>query len=367
MSYSVTKPVQTDVTESSLSGATFNGKGSLGFKNNSSGGTPSGNTINVSGNAIISGVLDNSEINGDTGDNNIDLKAIGSGNTVHGKEGNDTIKGSGSLYGDEGEDNISGSGLLVGGAGNDTISADSTCHTHDIIQYNSGDGTDQITGFGNNDRLDVNTAYKVNASGSNVVVSVNGGKITYINPGKKFIHLDKSGNKTYLLNGANNLIKPKANFTTSAEITGNGTAYLYNEAHDVTIDGGKSVTTIYNDDRSDRTSIKAYSGVTVEDHSALAAIDITNGASSINLDDYCQYYDKSSPYSNAFDYTLKGSGSNLTLTITDAFIKKTKKTKIDTAEISPAINIVDDSNVGKKNDLEIISDGLIKGGKADSK
>ncbi|MBR1729738.1 MAG: hypothetical protein IJ728_09470 [Selenomonadaceae bacterium] len=63
------------------------------------------------------------------------------------------------------------------------------------------------------------------------------------------------------------------------------------------------------------------------------------------------------------DYTLKGSGSNLTLTITDAYIKKTKNTKINTAEISPAINIVDDSNVGKKNGLEIISDGLIKGGK----
>ena len=305
-----------------ISSAALAGSGDLKFKTNSNGVTPYSNTVNANGKSNISGPLKNSVINGSGADDEINVQ--GAGNTIHGNSGKDNISGSGSLYGDAGDDNISGSGNLYGGTGEDNISgsglleggkdddditADAGCHTHDTISYSSGDGYDQINGFGNNDLFDISGGTTaISANGSNVDVSLNGSLIaTYNNPGKKFIHLDKNGKGTYLLDGTT-LLQPMANFTGSSTITGNDTNYIYNEAHDVTINARATDSWIYNDDKSDRTIIKPTGSITkVEDHSALAAVALDGFTGSIILDDIYQYYDRSSLYSNGFDSTSIGT------------------------------------------------------------
>ena len=61
-------------------------------------------------------------------------------------------------------------------------------------------------------------------------------------------------------------------------------------------------------------------------------------------------------------YTLQGSGSDLTLLVNDKYAGS-NNIKINSTEISPAVDILNASNVSKKYNLNLTGDGTIKAGK----
>ncbi|MBR4153488.1 MAG: hypothetical protein IKT98_11095 [Selenomonadaceae bacterium] len=106
-----------------------------------------------------------------------------------------------SITGSKNKDSITSSGSnlsIKGGKGNDFISLSSAAKNN-VIVYNSGDGSDTISGFDENDTLKIakGTA-ATSTSGNDVIFTVGKGKITVKGAADKtFSYTDESGTKTY--------------------------------------------------------------------------------------------------------------------------------------------------------------------------
>ncbi len=102
------------------------------------------------------------------GDKGKDILYGGAGDdTLNGGKGNDT------LYGGAGNDN------LWGGKGNDTLYGDDGA---DKFIYSTGDGSDVICGFSDDDTLTLNAVIKsssLNSKGDAITLKVTGGSIKF--------------------------------------------------------------------------------------------------------------------------------------------------------------------------------------------
>ena len=133
---------------------------------------------------------DFSFISGGAGDDTVISRAAGS--TVLGGAGNDSLQnitGSVSLNGGAGNDLINDTGAIgtgntiTGGAGSDTISLESAAGNN-LIQYTSGDGNDMIIGLDSSDTLSISgDNYSTATSGSDMIVTVGTGTITLVGAG----------------------------------------------------------------------------------------------------------------------------------------------------------------------------------------
>ena len=148
----------------------------------------SSNKVTVSGNGY--------EFNFDKGDykktaitgsaNKDIITSRGNNLSIAGGKGNDTVKVLGNKT------------TITGGAGNDSISL-SAAAKNNMIVYKSGDGNDIISGFDENDTLNITKGTaKVTTSGNDVIFTVGKGKITVKNAkDKKISYIDANGEQTY--------------------------------------------------------------------------------------------------------------------------------------------------------------------------
>lgn len=151
---------------------------------------------NYSSNVYISGGNDNDfiksesyasnvTVHGDTGSDNIYV--AGKNAQIYGESDNDSIKvircDNGYIDGGTGNDTISVWSAvnitLKGGKGNDYVELTALNNPSCVIAYNSGDGNDIITGFSDNDTLNITCeSYSRSTVGKDVVITVENGKIT---------------------------------------------------------------------------------------------------------------------------------------------------------------------------------------------
>ena len=108
--------------------------------------------------------------------------------TLYGGAGKDTIiggNGSDLLYGDAGADS------LWGGKGNDTLYGGDGA---DTFVYAKGDGRDVIIGFGNDDLLELSSAFKAsyNAKRKEITLKVSGGSIMFKDYTADTFHIGKN-------------------------------------------------------------------------------------------------------------------------------------------------------------------------------
>ena len=174
--------------------------------------------------------------------------------TVDAGAGDDTIYASSgkedSLNGGDGNDLIivdyydgSGgrNGTITGGKGNDTIELDVNGFSRRaIIQYNSGDGKDIVTGYNANDSLQIgsNSRYQTLQSGNDIVVSVGSGSITLKDAANIKLNID---------GGIFDDINTITNSTNKVLLIGTeGRDSVYNTGNSVTIETGSGNDTIYN-------------------------------------------------------------------------------------------------------------------------
>lgn len=143
-----------------------------------------GNDVTLDGgngnDVIINNEGENVIINGTAGNNSIENN--GDNAIITGGSGIDNINNNGSdAYIDAGAgndviDNTGNNAVIIGGKGNDSInnSGDSV-----IYQYASGDGSDFISGYSENDSLQITSgSYTASVNGSNWIVKVGSGTIT---------------------------------------------------------------------------------------------------------------------------------------------------------------------------------------------
>ncbi len=223
------------------------------------------NNTNLGVNAIIYGDSGNDSVlnsakakiyGGDDADT-IANTNLGANATLSGDGGNDYIRTTDannvSIDGGAGNDKIellgSAKGLTVkGGAGNDTVSI--AAGSSALIQYASGDGNDSISGFGATDTLSISGGtHSTTQSGSNVIVTVDKGKVTLVGAAK-LSKLNIVGIGPTPLKINNNTAKKKLTGTSLNDTIYNGTG-----GTNVTISGGKG-----NDDLDSRGANVSISG-----------------------------------------------------------------------------------------------------------
>ena len=135
----------------------------------------------------------------DGGNDNDTVAVYGSNNTVKGGQGNDVLSlyseskapsGGNEIYGETGNDLIriddtkyptlprKSKNTVVGGEGDDFINIEKT-NIPVVIIYKKGDGDDYISGYDNNDTIQIaNSDYTTKKSGKDVIITVGKGKIT---------------------------------------------------------------------------------------------------------------------------------------------------------------------------------------------
>lgn len=116
--------------------------------------------------------------------------------TISGGAGNDSIYNNYnyvSISGGTGDDTIKNFGLhtvhmtIYGGKGDDSIDMDGQLyHGHNVLQYANGDGDDTVDGWLSNSTLCVEGSYTRATVGSDAVIYVGNGSITFTGQGRQY-------------------------------------------------------------------------------------------------------------------------------------------------------------------------------------
>ena len=171
------------------------------------------------------------------------------GGLVNGGAGNDVISLSSSS---------SGVSTIIGGAGNDTIRAEGTFGR--LYKYSIGDGSDVIFGFGENDSIHIaSEKYNALVSGTDVILEVDGGKITLKDAAGKVANVKavlKKGtsNNDSMTNAEADIVIDVAGGNDTVENSGanvsisggSGNDFIKNSGYSVTVDAGDGNDTIQN-------------------------------------------------------------------------------------------------------------------------
>lgn len=166
---------------------------------------------------------------------------------IDGGAGNDKIS-LGSYSG-----TYNGANTVTGGAGNDTIYGDSNATVGNVYVYNSDGGYDHIYDYNSIDMLKLGEGlsnYSTTSSGSNVIVSVNGGSITLHNAANKTVNIFAYTNNTVSSSTVNGSSRKDiiTNTGYSSKIFGYAeNDSIYNSGSRTTIDAGAGNDTITND------------------------------------------------------------------------------------------------------------------------
>ena len=211
-----------------------------------------------------------------------------------------TGAGNDSYYGDDAD-----RCTINTGDGNDLISlssVDDYDSEDNVIIYKSGDGNDTIYGFDGDDTLSISGGeYSTTKSGSDVIVTVDDGKISLIGASSLSavnIKGTKSTNSKIITNTT-----PETLITGTSEAdsihnkgfkvtisTGNGDDYVYSWGDDCTINTGAGNDSVYNY-KSRYSTIKTGAGndsVFNELYASLTSINTGDGNDSVeNYGDYC--------------------------------------------------------------------------------
>lgn len=148
----------------------------------------------------------------DGGNDNDTVAVYGSNNTVLGGQGDDVLSlyseskapsGGNEIYGETGKDLIriddtkyptlprKSKNTVVGGEGDDFINIEKT-NIPVVIIYKKGDGDDYISGYDNNDTIQIaNSDYTTKKSGKEVIITVGKGKITLDGAKGKTLNIEK--------------------------------------------------------------------------------------------------------------------------------------------------------------------------------
>ena len=266
---------------------------------------------NSGGNVSIDGGNGNDTINNtygsnvsiDGGDGN-DYISNGNNtanNVINGGAGDDTIDNRGenaTIYGGAGVDsiyNIGDNATIAGGTGDDSIQ---NSGSNVVFDYVSGDGNDSIYGFRADSTLNISGLdYATETSGSDVIVSVDGGVITIKDAANLATPNIVQVTKESPMNIANtdeeisvvgtsfdDTISNEGEYVTITALGGNDT--ITNEANNTTIDGADGNDTIVNDyafyssitggEGSDLISVASSSQVTINAGKSNDTISLSN-------------------------------------------------------------------------------------------
>lgn len=256
-----------------------------------SGGDGADNIENDGNNALIYGgngddYIDNdganSTVYGDAGHD--DIYSEGSQNSIYGGSDNDSINvrsnSNGFIDGGTGNDTLRawyGDNIsLTGGLGNDSIDLYSvSC----LIAYNTGDGDDTVSGFSDNDALNISGSYSTQESGNDVLVNVGTGSILLQGAKGKTLNITgdtattTGGGDTPTTGGGEGNDTP----STGGDISGQ---VIYNENSNTLISGTSYNDSIYS--WGDYATINTYAGSdTVHNLGDTIQIDTGTGDDSI--------------------------------------------------------------------------------------